>query len=415
MFQTQTWFQTHVGRVRKNNEDNLVVVEPQEAQQRRESGCLYVVADGVGGHQDGEKASAHAVEKLSSDYFQGPPPNPAERLREIILEINRDLFEQSQASESEGPRMATTVVAAVIRGDKLHLANVGDSRAYLFRNGVVTQISNDHSVVGEMVRAGVITEEEAQKSPKRNRLTRSVGSRETVVVDVHDPIPLQAGDVLLLCSDGLSQYVTPELLAERLGMGTVAQMGQGLLDLALSRGGSDNVTIVVSRVVRQPGPPGWAKSPRFWAWFAAAVLVISLAVVGAGLLLAGARPFASVPVPILAPASETPQPTPIPASTHTDLPPATETTAPQSPTPELAATEESLCYYRVRSGDMLSSIADFFRVPVENIRREGGVEIANPNLINGGETFEIAGASEERCDLRNGQWATPTPPGAQTP
>lgn len=413
MVQTESWYQTHVGRVRKNNEDNLVVVEPADARQRRESGCLYVVADGVGGHQDGEKASTLAVTRLGTEYYARTTLSPQERLKTIIREVNDELLAQVQSDE-DSPRMATTVVAAVIRGDELILANVGDSRAYLYRDGQVSQLTRDHSLVAEMVRAGAMTEEEARRSDKRNRLTRSVGSRPDLVVDVYEPIPLRKGDILLLCSDGLSGYLTPDLMAMRLAAGTPEKMGQGLLEYALKSGGADNITLVLSRIQGRTGLPAWAASRRMWFAFLLGLVVTCLVVAGLGVLFApGVLPDWLTPSPTVSP-SATPLPSHTPSATSPSAPANTAeppTQAPQRTLPPALPTPGGpLCYYKVVSGETLSSIASNFRVPIENIRRLGGLPFENINSISIGEVVEVAGTTEILCDGRYGTWAVPTPP-----
>jgi protein phosphatase len=211
------------------------------------SGCLYVLADGVGGAARGERASQYAADKVVFEYFEHTEVDPAERLRQAIAGASADIF--SYATDSARvTRMATTIVAAVVRENTLLVANVGDSRAYLIRGGQAVQLTRDHSVVGELVMDGEMTEEEAMASKIKNRLTRSVGGEPEVHVQVYDPLPIQQGDRLLLCSDGLTRYANRQKIAELVSQLAPDDIANRCIAFANSRGGADNVSVIAVSV-----------------------------------------------------------------------------------------------------------------------------------------------------------------------
>ena len=233
-----------VGRKRKNNEDYVASFEPTDPKELQASGCLYIVADGVGGASKGERASQYAADKVLYEYYQLTSLEPADRLRKAISQVNEDIFGYAEQSERV-TRMATTMVAAVVRGNTLMVANVGDSRAYLIHSGEATQITRDHSIVGEMMATGEMTEAEAQASKVKNRLTRSVGGEAEVHVQVYDPITLQPGDKVLLCTDGLTRYAMRQQITEMTAQGSPQEIAGKLIQYANKRGGADNVSVIV--------------------------------------------------------------------------------------------------------------------------------------------------------------------------
>ncbi|WP_245783840.1 Stp1/IreP family PP2C-type Ser/Thr phosphatase [Alicyclobacillus macrosporangiidus] len=240
---------THVGLVRPNNQDSFVVrtdVAPA---------CLVVIADGMGGAQAGEVASRLAADTVSEyvaeAYRQaGTGVEPEKVLRDAVQAANHRIWEASRHS-AEYVGMGTTLVAAFIHGGSVCLAHVGDSRAYVLHKGELAQVTDDHSLVAELVRRGQLTEEEAQHHPQRHIVTRSLGTAEFTDPDV-SVRPFDEGDVLLLCTDGLSNLVQPSELKERLEplqdakvQADVEQAAEELIGLALARGGSDNVTVAL--------------------------------------------------------------------------------------------------------------------------------------------------------------------------
>lgn len=240
------------GKKRKNNEDYVDSFEPSDPNERLTSGCLYVVADGVGGAARGERASEYAVQKVLYEYYYQSDVQPEKRLVSAVESANRDIYQFTD--EVGHGRMATTLVAALILQNKLTVVNVGDSRAYLIRGGQAQQVTRDHSYVGEMVRDGSLTEEEALHSKAKNRLTRSVGGNAEVQVDLFRDIPLQPGDRILLCTDGLTRYTLRQDIEKLTADGNVDTIAQRCVDFALRNGGADNITVVVIEVLPASAP-----------------------------------------------------------------------------------------------------------------------------------------------------------------
>jgi len=230
---------TDVGRVRSGNEDSYFCGR-----------TVFAVADGLGGHQGGEVASAAAVEPLAAldGRELADPDEAAEALAAAIREGNAAILDRA-AGDPGLWGMGTTVTAAARAGDHhLQLAHVGDSRAYLLRDGSLAQLTTDHTVVAELVRRGRLTPEQAAIHPERSILTRAVGLDPRVPVDTPDPLELHDGDQVLLCSDGLTEAVDDDRIAELLsaaGDGDAAC--RSLIDAANAAGGPDNITVVLLR------------------------------------------------------------------------------------------------------------------------------------------------------------------------
>ena len=240
---------TDIGLKRQLNEDSVISIQPEDQQVMERKGILFVVADGMGGHAKGEVASQLAVTIIRDVYYQQESNDLETSLRLALEQANLRLYNENM-SRSPKPEpdqmMATTCVAAVVQGNALYVANVGDSRAYIVRNGQPQQISLDHSVVAQQLREGVITKEQAKDHPDRNKIYRCLGY-ESVEVDTFSE-KVQAGDLLLLCTDGLSELVPEEEV-----MGIVQQYEpqesvQRLIERANEMGGKDNITAVVARV-----------------------------------------------------------------------------------------------------------------------------------------------------------------------
>lgn len=234
------------GRVRQQNEDYLGYVLPYSSAQLRSHGCLFALADGVGGQQKGEVASRTAVETVLSGFVAargGEPHKPL--LTRLVQAANTQVYE----SESGGAaRMATTLVACALRFDRAVIAHVGDSRCYLVRSGQVRQVTNDHTVVGEQVRLGILSRQEAAESSNRHLLSRSIGNDLFVGVEMNE-VQLQRNDVLLLCSDGL-HGVLPEtdIVALVLRYENLPSAAEKLVALANQRDGSDNISVQLVRI-----------------------------------------------------------------------------------------------------------------------------------------------------------------------
>jgi serine/threonine protein phosphatase PrpC len=230
----ETSCRTDPGRQRRDNEDSAFVRAP-----------VFVVADGMGGAQAGEVASRIAIEA----FERGLPEagTPESRLADRVREANRQIYEHSlEARDRAG--MGTTLTAAYLDDARLALAHVGDSRAYLFRKGSLTRLTQDHSLVEELVKQGKLTEEQAAEHPQRSIITRALGPEPEVEVDT-STVDVEPGDLLLLCSDGLTTMVTEERVAEILAEdGPVDQIAQTLIDEANRAGGRDNITVVLLRL-----------------------------------------------------------------------------------------------------------------------------------------------------------------------
>ena len=246
MLQVSSASRTHPGRKRRNNEDFPIFFEPGKLEDLEASGRLYIVADGVGGAAKGERASRYAAEKVLFDYYRNPQLDPGLRLKQAMEQASDDIYAFTE-QQFTSP-MATTMAAAVIRKNMLTVANVGDSRVYLIRGDQVHQITKDHSVVGEMVRNGVITADEAEQSKAKNRLTRSMGGEADVLVDVFPDLPLQPGDRILLCSDGLTRYVSLDDVVKLASPASVETAAEGMIDYANRRGGADNISVILIEV-----------------------------------------------------------------------------------------------------------------------------------------------------------------------
>jgi serine/threonine protein phosphatase PrpC len=236
---------TDVGRKRPHNEDYVEYYVPPDPQQRAHKGSIYLVADGMGGHQAGEVASQGAVDSVIAQYYGDPDPDVGASLVRAIRAANKQIHSQAQADPSKSG-MGTTLVAAVVLGSKVYVANVGDSRAYLINRTGITQITEDHSWVEEQVRAGLLTPEQARRHPQRNLVTRALGSKPAVEVDLFEG-KIGAGDTILLCSDGLTGRVNDQEIATIVREHLPIEAARLLVDQANERGGNDNITVLIVR------------------------------------------------------------------------------------------------------------------------------------------------------------------------
>jgi serine/threonine protein phosphatase PrpC len=227
---------TDVGRMRKNNEDSYLSQKPVAA-----------VADGMGGHSAGEVASAIAIEELAALRGRGPWENETaatDDLKQAILRANRRIREMA-AGDRKLNGMGTTLVALLEDGDLVHLANVGDSRGYLLRQGELSQVTVDHSLVQELVDDGRLSPEDAERHPQRSVITRALGIEPEVEFDLFT-YKLQVGDRLLLCSDGLSDVVEPRQIRNvLLRVRNPDEAAGRLIAVANEQGGPDNITVIV--------------------------------------------------------------------------------------------------------------------------------------------------------------------------
>jgi len=252
---------TDTGRARRNNEDAVALDE---------AGRIAVLADGMGGYNAGEVASQMASERVRSELAErlrplGATPTETElksALLDAVESANRAVYDAAMTT-AEYAGMGTTLVVAVYRGDKLWLGHIGDSRAYRFRAGHLEQLTRDHSLLQEQIDAGLITTEQAAYSMHKNLVTRAVGVDEVVELEIHD-YPVEPGDVLLMCSDGLSDMLSDEQIAQLLRTNdSLATAGAMLVQAANAAGGRDNIAVVLVRA--KPGSGSLARS--WWSFW----------------------------------------------------------------------------------------------------------------------------------------------------
>ncbi len=234
-----------VGRARDHQEDASGVFKPTDPALLARRGELFVVADGMGGHNAGEVASQLALNELQRAYFADANADIQASLAQALQTANQAIYQLSRA-DARQMGMGTTAALAVVHNQNVFVSNVGDSRVYLIRGGQITQITRDHSWVEEQVRAGVLTPEQARTHPQRNIITRALGTGPAVEPDFYTG-GLQLGDVLVLCSDGLTGHVADQEILLIAGDNPPNVAAQRLIDLANERGGSDNITAIVVR------------------------------------------------------------------------------------------------------------------------------------------------------------------------
>ena len=230
----ETTCKTDTGRQRRDNEDSAYARAP-----------VFVVADGMGGAQAGEVASRIAIEAFEHGLPDGG--SPEQRLSALVQEANHQIYERSRADRQRAG-MGTTLTAAYVDDAHVAIAHVGDSRAYLFRDGTLQRLTQDHSLVDELVRRGKLTEEQAAEHPQRSIITRALGPEPDVEVDTWT-YPARAGDVVLLCSDGLTSMISEERVRETLAAhDNLDAAADALINEANEAGGRDNITVVLFRL-----------------------------------------------------------------------------------------------------------------------------------------------------------------------
>jgi len=245
---------TDIGLVRKNNEDNF-------GYDLRHG--IFVVCDGMGGQQAGELASKIAVDTLLDYFRQDHTSAPVDGARfegvsqravtlATAIQLANQTIHESGAQDLHHAGMGSTIVAVAVEGNFFSIANVGDSRIYLIRNDDVVQLTNDHSLVMEQVRRGLMTLEEASESKMQNVIVRALGTDDTVEPDLADH-EFNPGDVLLLCCDGMSRFVKVEKMAEVVNQDSLEQACAELIEAAKNGGSDDNITCLLVRAVH----PSW--------------------------------------------------------------------------------------------------------------------------------------------------------------
>lgn len=233
---------TDVGRVRSINQDFVFASDRPVGKLPN----LFVVADGMGGHKAGERASSYAVEVFLDNVRKEREKNPIKVIRRSIEKANTKVFEEAKTQERYRG-MGTTLVAATVLKDTLYVANVGDSRLYLISGGI-RQVTRDHSLVEEMIRAGGLTREEARVHPDKNVITRAVGVEERIAIDFFD-LGVKQGDKILLCTDGLSNMLTDEQICQIVqGESSLQSAGEKLVKAANQNGGRDNITVLLAEM-----------------------------------------------------------------------------------------------------------------------------------------------------------------------
>lgn len=238
-----------LGRVRQGNEDYLGYARPATAEDARSRGWLFVLADGVGGNADGEIASRTAVESVLTGFHAASAGEQnASLLPALIRKANTRVLDVAHERSPGGSNMATTIVACALRHDRVVVAHVGDSRCYLIRGGEPRILTRDHTYAAEQVRMGILSAKDAAESDARHVLSRSLGGGLTVNVEVNEH-QVFAGDVLVLCSDGLHGSVTPSEISAVAGQAeNLEAAARRLIEIANQRDGSDNISLQIARV-----------------------------------------------------------------------------------------------------------------------------------------------------------------------
>ncbi len=233
---------TAIGRVREHNEDNLSYTMPDNKRHWATRGALYVVCDGMGGHSAGQIASEKAIQLFTRSYYADQQQMAAEAMK-CAVNIANDTVLNMARTVGGLSGMGSTLVAAALIEDAAWIVNVGDSRCYHVRGDVISQITKDHSLVGDQLRMGLLTREQAENATYRNVITRAIGvdGAEGEVFYV----PLQVGDKLVLCSDGLTTHVGDEAILNVLMDNWACQAAEKLVDMAIDDGGKDNCTVIV--------------------------------------------------------------------------------------------------------------------------------------------------------------------------
>jgi protein phosphatase len=260
------------GPVRDNNEDYIASHVPDDPQLRAQKGHILTVADGVGGNRAGEVASSRATTHLIERYYASTNRSAPAALLDAFKQANLHICDLGMANP-EFRRMETTLSVLALVGERAHIAHVGDSRIYHLRGSEIKQITRDHSEVAELVRMQILTPEEAQHHPRRNIITRSVGSELVLPVDTFS-LKIERDDYFILCTDGLWEPLVEHEIATIVSGAGAQQACQELIDLALARGTSDNLSVQVAHVVElgratpETKREGILQRMPFRSWFA---------------------------------------------------------------------------------------------------------------------------------------------------
>jgi PPM family protein phosphatase len=239
---------TDVGRHRENNEDSYLYWEPDNEEEFRKKGRLVVIADGMGGHEGGQEASRLAVATVRDVYDQ-QFSDPRQALVQAFA-IAHTQIQTFALENTEFHGMGTTCTAIALIGHDLFFAHTGDSRLYLIRGSSLSRLTHDHSYVGKLVEGGIVSAEDAETHPQRHILTAALGTGREVSVDAPEqPVALQQGDTLALCTDGLWSQIKDQNLADIIIAHTPAEACQTLVNMALQAGGPDNITVQIVKLI----------------------------------------------------------------------------------------------------------------------------------------------------------------------
>ena len=242
---------TDIGRKRERNQDNVTSHVPPEPDLFEEKGALFVVCDGMGGHAAGEVASELGVQTIREVYFTTRGQDVISSIAQAVKSANDAIYSTARSTVEYGG-MGTTCVALVVAGGRGYIVNIGDSRAYILRDGQMRQVTQDHSWVAEQVRGGVLSEQQARVHAHRNVITRSLGTQPSITADLFVET-LHDGDRVLLCSDGLHGYVEEDAIYQELSAQPSPETtARNLIDMANANGGPDNITAVVVDVLEAP-------------------------------------------------------------------------------------------------------------------------------------------------------------------
>lgn len=241
-----TYSISDIGKIREKNED--ACMESCFVNSEGEKVLVIVVADGMGGHKAGDVASNEVIKAFKDKIENGNFVNSEILLKESIHQANRKILDIS-STEEKMKGMGTTCTAMVITDDKSFIAHVGDSRAYLIRKKIISRLTTDHTVAEQMVSNGMMSEKEAETSPKKNILMRALGINSDLKVDIPPPLKIKNEDIFLLCSDGLIEYLSEEELLKISCSDDPESACRKMVDLANGRGGKDNITVIITKAV----------------------------------------------------------------------------------------------------------------------------------------------------------------------
>lgn len=244
---------THVGNRKDKNEDYFSYNVPEDESMPKK-GLLFVLADGMGGRAGGAEAARTAVDAMMEAYYSDKASNIPKSLKNAFLKANREVISKGD-NERNLQGMATTLIAVVLKKDKMYFANVGDSRGYLISDNEMLQFTEDHSIVAGLLKAGYITEEEAPTYPGGNVITRAIGINEELKVDAPEQSrKIRPGEYVMLCCDGLHKEITDdEMLKVFQEVKEPSGICENLVEKALSNEGDDNITVLIARIDKTGG------------------------------------------------------------------------------------------------------------------------------------------------------------------